>query len=163
MPRCLKVPPQYNQEQPEPAAQEHHSVTVTTGLLISPVSKTERGASWVQGRVQGQQLIRSSSLISSPSSEEAKGDNSHEPQLAAAGGGAAALSACRVALISGGFVCSVPSSPALPHPLQGARGPGGGGSHRPGILACSSCLCTRCSLGHSHGERWLQQAASFIW
>lgn len=95
------------------------STVVTTGLLISPVSKTERGAPHGQDRG----LIRSSSLISSPSSQKGEGDNSQSPQLPAVQGAAVGLSVCRVAPPHlAGFVCSGSAQPSTPHPPWGARG-----------------------------------------
>lgn len=90
-------------------------MVVTTGLLISPVSKTEKGAP--QG--QDWELIRSSSLISSPSSQKGEGDNSQSPWLPAVQGAAVSLGVCRAAPPHlAGFVCSCPAQ----HPLTPARG-----------------------------------------
>lgn len=91
------------------------SMVATTGLLISPVSKTERGAP--QGQDRG--LIRSSSLISSPSSQKGEGDNSRSPWLPAVQGAAVSLGVCRAAPPHlRGLVCSGPAQ----HPLTLPRG-----------------------------------------
>lgn len=114
------------------------STVVTTGLLISPVSKTERGAP--QGQVW--ELIRNSSLISSPSSQKGEGDNSQSPRLPAVQGAAVSLGVCRAAPPHlARFVCSCPAQPSTLSPSLGEpAGAGGGANPRAHTLAHSPPL-----------------------
>lgn len=97
----------------------------------------------MQGRVWGWQQIRSSSLISRPSSQRVRvithtSPGSQQWQR----GGAAGLSVCRLSLILGEFVCSI--SPPAQHPLillQEPVGADGGDNHRACTLPLLSCLC----------------------